>query len=246
MSRYHRLRPDSIIRTIEALQNRINAPFPCSGLSNVCVELLAVARCAQNRVAAAERPNIGLRMLIATILLCGVAGLAYVIPAIRNANASDDNLYGIMQGLEASMNIVVLVGATVLFLWTFEARRNRSRALKYLHELRSIIEVIDMHQLSKTANGNPKITTCPAPAERDLPLTEVSLYLQFSSEMLSLAAKIAALYAQGVKDTQVLETTSNLQQLAANLSNTTWQKIEVVERKIADNRPGQPIPGTPA
>ncbi|MGE8941145.1 hypothetical protein ACO2I3_04465 [Leptospira interrogans] len=236
---YRELNPDSIIRTIRAIQERINEPFPCSGLSRVCGELLCVAGDAKKRLSEAEQPDLGLRSLVIALLVSGSGGLAFIIAMIWNAKANEDSLYGIVQGLEASMNIFVLVGAAVLFLLTLESRHNRARALKHLHELRSIIHVIDMHQLTKYSSDDSTITTCSVSQERRLNLSEVSLYLRYSSDLLSLAAKIAALYAQGVKDTSVIETTSDLQQLATNLSNKIWQKIEVVERKITDNRLGQ-------
>ena len=47
------------------------------------------------------------------------------------------------------MNIIVLMGAALFFLVTIEDRLKRRRALTALHELRSIVHVIDMHQLTK-------------------------------------------------------------------------------------------------
>lgn len=57
-----------------------------------------------------------------------------------------------VQFLEAGMNAVVLIGASILFLMTFETRVKRARALKAIHELRSLTHVIDIHQLPKTRN----------------------------------------------------------------------------------------------
>jgi hypothetical protein len=51
--------------------------------------------------------------------------------------------------MEAGLNDVVLIGAGIFFLLSVEVRYKRARALKALHELRSITHVIDMHQLTK-------------------------------------------------------------------------------------------------
>ena len=71
----------------------------------------------------------------------------------------------------------------------------RNRALKLLHELRSLAHIVDMHQLTK----DPGIHHRPAipglrllaPAHDDR--VELSRYLDYCSEMASLIGKIAAL-----------------------------------------------------
>ena len=54
-------------------------------------------------------------------------------------------------------------------------------------------------------------------------------YLDYCSEMLSLAAKVAAIYAQSSKDPQVVAASSDLQQITANLSSKIWQKINIAQ-----------------
>ena len=58
-----------------------------------------------------------------------------------------------MQGIEAAVNLLIVVGAAVLFLTTLEGRAKRNAALADLHQLRSIVHVIDMHQLTKDPGG---------------------------------------------------------------------------------------------
>ena len=67
----------------------------------------------------------------------------------RSVSATADNVYSVLQGVEAAANLIVLMGAGVFFLTRIEERLKRRGALKALHELRSIIHVIDMHQLTK-------------------------------------------------------------------------------------------------
>jgi hypothetical protein len=48
--------------------------------------------------------------------------------------------------------------------------------------------------------------------------------------MLSLTGKLAALYAQSVNDTVVVEAVNDIENLATNLSRKIWQKIMMVEQ----------------
>ena len=48
--------------------------------------------------------------------------------------------------------------------------------------------------------------------------------------MLSLAAKVAAFYAQSSKDPVVVAAANDIGQLTANLSNKIWQKIALVQQ----------------
>ena len=58
-------------------------------------------------------------------------------------------VFGLFQGIEAAMNITVLTGAALFFLWIDPSPIKRRRALDDLHVFRSIAHVIDMHQLTK-------------------------------------------------------------------------------------------------
>ncbi len=99
-----------------------------------------------------------------------------------------------------------------------------------LHQLQSIVHVIDMHQLTKDPSrllsGGAPTSSSP---ERPLTPFELTRYLDYCSEMLSLAAKIAALYAQATKDPVIIESTGGLEQLTANLSSKIWQKIRLTQ-----------------
>jgi hypothetical protein len=118
-----------------------------------------------------------------------------------------------------------VVGAGVLFLVTFEARTKRAEALADLHELRSIVHVIDMHQLTKDPTAGVPTMNSPA---RTLSPYELTRYLDYCSELLSLAAKVAALYAQSSTDPVVIDAVNDLERLTTNLSQKIWQKITLV------------------
>ena len=145
--------------------------------------------------------NIGCASAFSCCWLAGAAGLAGSCCLFRSVPATADNVYSVLQGLEAAANLTVLLGAGVFFLTRIEERLKRRGALKALHELRSIIHVIDMHQLTKDPSAVVSVggKTASSPA-RTLSRFEVTRYLDYCSEMLSLTSKVAVLFAQGFPD----------------------------------------------
>ena len=85
---------------------------------------------------------------------------------------SDSGIVDVITLMEAGINDVVLIGAAIFFLLSFETRYKRQRALKAIHELRSIAHVIDMHQLTKDPHRIMKganyclLYTSPSPRDR--------------------------------------------------------------------------------
>ncbi len=229
---YRTLNPDKIIVTLEQLERRIEDRFPGSGLSRVCTELTGVARETKARVEAVAAPNIPLRAISILSLLAGLTLLGYVATIIE-VKRDAENLYGVLQGLDSAFNIIILMGAGALFLSGLEARWKRQQALTHLHELRSIVHVVDMHQLTKDPSRISTVAVAtPNSPQRPLSPFELARYLDYCSEMLSLAAKVAALYAQGTKDPVVVETASDLGQITSNMSGKIWQKITLVQSQM--------------
>jgi hypothetical protein len=230
---YRTLDPDRIVETIAQLERRIADRFPHAGLGRVCRELLDVAHESKARARAAARADPWLRLAVLTVLGVGLLLLGYVVSIIE-VKRDAENLFGVLQGIDAAMNIVVLMGAGLLFLFTLEARANRQRTLAHLSELRSIVHVIDMHQLTKDPSALATVGSgTPSSPQRQLSPFELMRYLDYCSEMLSLAAKVAALYAQETRDPVIIETESDLVQITSNLSNKIWQKITIVQYQIA-------------
>ncbi len=232
MPRYRTLDPDSIIETLEKLEHRIEDRFPGAGLLQVCRELLQAARESKARIAAVASPNYILRAISIATVACGLAMLLY-IGTIIEVKRDAENLYGVLQGFDSAFNILVLMGAGALFLSGLESRWKRQKVLDHLHELRSIIHVIDMHQLTKDPSRGPKRSgmTLHSPS-RELSSFELTRYLDYCSELLSLSAKVAALYAQGTRDAVVIETTSDLGQITSNMAGKIWQKITMVQMQM--------------
>lgn len=218
-----------IIRTVHRLHRRIGERFPGSGLAAVCLDLAQLAESTQARARTIAAPQLGLRIIV--LLVVG-GGIAALIAAGRLARIrlGDADVIGLFQGIEAAINIAVLAGAALFFLFTLESRIKRRRVLRDLHEMRSLAHVIDMHQLTK----DPAVILDTAHRTESSPqrITDPFLltrYLDYCSEMLSLIGKLAALYAQYLPDSVVIDAVNDIETLTTDLGRKIWQKIAIIE-----------------
>lgn len=227
---YLSLDPRLIVATLDQLHRRIAERFPDSGLTKVCADLCDVGRRSHQRAEAIERPAYLLRAGTLLLIMLGLALLIYVAGLLVSSQRASDDLFSTIQAIDASFNIVILTGATIFFLVSLEERIKRRRSLLALNELRSIVHVIDMHQLTKdpVMLSGPRTAASP---ERHMTPFELTRYLDYCSEMLSLTAKIAALYAQSSSDAVVIDVVSDLTTLTTNLSSKIWQKITLVQTR---------------
>lgn len=246
MTNYRALDPIKIVATLDQLERRIDARFPGAGLAKLSHAVADTARAASANAADIAAPSWRHRLFGAAAIALGVLVLGY-IGVNLDYRKSTDSIFTVLQGIDSAFNIIVLMGASSLFVMRQEEIDKRNRALKHLHELRSIIHIIDMHQLTK----DPSVTTLAGPATSESPKRilspfELSRYLDYCSEMLSLTAKIAALYAQSSQDSVVISTVNELEALAANLSEKIWQKIGMLHQEIAPPLPVQIVPSAQA
>ncbi len=174
-------------------------------------------------------PNLLLRVSIYVVIAIGIGAFVYLGLTIH-LQVGNAEVFGVFQGIEAAMNITVLVGAALFFAVSLEDRLKRRRVLKNLHGFRSLAHVVDMHQLTKDPsalmNRGPVTTTSPA---RPMSRFELTRYLDYCSEMLSLCGKLAALYAQSLPDPVVIDAVNDIEELTTNLSRKIWQKITILE-----------------
>jgi hypothetical protein len=238
---YRRLDPDRIIATLEQLEARIGERFPQAGLRRVCQELLDVARQTKSRMEAVRRPHLPLRAMSLALTGTGLV-LLYYVGSIIEIKRDADNLFGVLQGIDSAFNILIVMGATALFLSSVEARWKRQRLLADLHELRSLVHVIDMHQLTKDPSAGATVATgTPSSPQRQLTPFELVRYLDYCSELLSLAAKVAALYAQHTRDPVIIAAESELAQITSNMAGKIWQKITIVQDQMRAEAGSRPV-----
>jgi hypothetical protein len=225
---YGTLDPEQIAATIDRLRQRIERRFPGSGLAMVCGELDRIAEKARERAAWIARPILPLRVAVVLLTALIVAGLLVTLSSLH-APSESFNLVEFVQLLESGINDVVLVGAAIFFLVTLENRIKRHRALAAIHEMRAIAHVIDMHQLTKDPEwvlGRGQETGVLPP--RTMSPFELSRYLDYCSEMLSLTGKVAVLYVQQFDDDVALAGVNEVENLTNGLSRKIWQKLMVL------------------
>ncbi|MFO0945977.1 MAG: hypothetical protein U1D30_08530 [Planctomycetota bacterium] len=228
-----RLDAAKIIETVVLLRVRIEERFPNSGLSRVAAEMELIANQAMVRVGKIQRANVPLR-LFELVLVASIATIAIGVFSRIDVEAwrhTMDDLVDFVQFVEAGLGTVVFLGAAILFLFTMENRLKRKRALDALYELRSIVHIIDMHQLTKDPerlSGRWSVTK-HSPMLKMTPF-ELNRYLDYCSELLSLTSKVGMLYGQGFSDSEVLAAIDQIESLANDLARKIWQKIMILDR----------------
>ncbi len=218
-----------VIQTIERLENRITERFPESGLKQVCHNFSTIAKDSKRRIDWIEQPNLWLRCGIGSFILIAVLTFIYAINSLELRVKLPD-LAELIQILEALLNDIILVGAALFFLITFELRIKRARTMQSLHELRGLAHVVDMHQLTKDpAILIGKLQPTASSPKRTLTAFELKRYLDYCSELLDLIGKMAALYSQRLPDPQIVSAANDIEDLCTSMSRKIWQKIVKIE-----------------
>jgi hypothetical protein len=227
-----RLDSGKVFETLRRLTSRIDERFPGSSLSGISRQLSEMDDEQASVLSALRKPIYLLRALTAVglALLAGlVLWAAVILIGEMRSGVEDWNTF--FQTTESVANEFILLAIVSLFLGNLEVRYKRRIALRSLHSLRNFAHVVDMHQLTKdpvvllSAAYEP---TASSPARSMSPI-DVTRYLDYCSELLSIVGKLAALHLQYVQDPVVLESVSDLESLTQGLSNKIWQKIISVD-----------------
>ena len=227
---YRTLDADRIEATLETLLKRIDERFPSRGLSNLCKDILDLARQNKERLAKVSHPNIWLRTGAIVAIATGAVGLAWFAMSLPRLDVNSE-ISNVLQGVDAAVNTVALSGAASWFLLNLDTRWRRRAVLRDLHELRSIAHVVDMHQLTKDPTQLHKGYSSTASSQvHDMSEFELMRYLDYCSEMLSLTGKLAALYMQNMRDPVIIEAVNEIEDLTTSLSRKIWQKIMILNQ----------------
>ncbi|WP_026353760.1 hypothetical protein [Woodsholea maritima] len=232
-----RLHAQSIIKALRQLVLRVEERFPTTSLNGVCKDLLEQAERSDRRVRAIARPYMLLRGGLMILVVLGLAGQAVIISHMVNLfdfNVSNTEVFSFVEGVDAALNTLILMGAGIFFLTTVEERIKRRRALSDLHQLRAIAHIIDMHQLTKdpTAILGHGPRTQSSPDREPMTAFQLNRYLDYCSEMLSLTAKLAALYGQSAHDPVIINAVADVENLTTALSRKIWQKIMLINPNV--------------
>jgi hypothetical protein len=229
-----KLDAERVLRTSARLERRIAERFPEAGLLRIAGQLVELASRAKATTAWIARPNAGLRVASFVVVGAMLVSLVLLVTSTVRAGGAEGplGLGELVQISEATMNGLVLLGAAVWFFVSFETRFKRGRVLKALQQLRTVAHLIDVHQLTKDPDviGEKARRTASSPSH-DLTPFEMARYLDYCTEMLSLTAKIAALYSEGFDDPDSLDAVTDLEGLTNALQHKIWQKIVLLESR---------------
>jgi len=181
-------------------------------------------------VAYLRRPNWPIRGAVGLVIVAMAVVVVLGALSVR-VSSQVHSVSELVQTLDASINDIVFLGVAIFFFVTLETRIKRRKALGSLQQLRSIVHIVDMHQLTKDPERlmSPQPDTSSSP-ERTMTAPELGRYLDYCSEMLSLTSKIAASFAQSFNDPVVLSTVNEIETLVTGLSGKIWQKITLLDR----------------
>jgi hypothetical protein len=232
---------EKITETLDVLHARIGERFADCGLLKVCVELNQLARASRDRIAWITRPNKTIRLGISLVIAVGIIACLFGLHWLK-LQPSVPSFGEFVQLTEAFLNTLVLVGASLFFLFTLETRIKRMRTLKALHELRSIAHVIDMHQLTKDPVISYSVGEQPTPSspKRLLNAFELRRYLDYCAELLSIVGKTAALYSQKMPDETIVAAANDVETLCASMGHKIWQKIMIIHADL-QRQPHDPL-----
>ena len=237
--KYTELESKHILTTLNKLHDRILERFPKSGLSSVCAKCIKVAAEVDQLLRRIEKPIWFLRGLIWVTILLVLAIIIGIFSILFQQSSGINGWADILQASEAGVNDLNFLAIAIWFIDSLEKKAKRKAVLKSLHRLRSMAHVVDMHQLTKDpvkliASKLLQTSTASSP-ERSMSAFELSRYLDYCSEMLSLISKMAALHALKENDSIVLEAVNDIEQLADGLSSKIWQKLSMLDNDILKN-----------
>jgi hypothetical protein len=242
---YRTLDPKKLLATIQLFRERIAKVFPASGLSEVSAELEETAMLCFAEAEKVKRPLWGLRIAVAVAVLVLLSLPLELFWFLRFHMKFEDleNFGEFMQATDAGFNVLLLLAGAAIFLVSVENRVKRRRALKVLHELRSLAHVVDMHQLSKdpvmdlsVLDEGTRLNDRPKAIQQ---AEDLWYYLSFSTDLLSVIGKLAACFAHEEIDRIVLDTINEIETVSTALSRKIWQKMSLV-------KPPHPVLQTPS
>jgi hypothetical protein len=206
-----KLRPDKLIATSLELATWIRKEHPSAHLSDVADDVYALTTEAVAKAERIRRPMYWLRLL----LTLAFAGLAYGV-YWHYTHHSEKEFMDLLNSLKP---LGVFAGSAVIFVITLETRVKRWKALKAIHELQSVVHIIDMHQLGKDPMIE-KFRDDPDGVE-----VKMEQYLHCCTALIAIVSKIGQLYLDHFYDASATTAVNEFEAVATGTSQKIWSKI---------------------
>ncbi|MEO1554662.1 MAG: hypothetical protein AAFR82_12090, partial [Pseudomonadota bacterium] len=210
---YRSLNPDLIVKTTARLSERMDARFGGRGLSLVAKELTKFAQEEVGRAKLISQPRWLIRGFAYLLILSGIMVIGYIAWTVKiDFQASPS--FDMFEGVEAFINLLILLSAGIWFLLNLETRMKRHDVLERINQLRSIAHVIDMHQLSKDPMSDLHIgAKSESQPESDLHGYELVRYLDYCADLLAITGKLASIYLEYIEDPVVIASVNDFESL---------------------------------
>lgn len=227
---YQRLDATDVKRTVDRLARRIEARFPDRNLRHVCA---SVSDAVDDLLLRPQSPWYAVLRVISrlaiAVLLIGVVIAVVVVVAQAASDQQPESVWSWIQIIESAINDAVFIAVAIFFLWHVPLRVQRAHDLAAVHRLRSLAHVIDMHQLTKDPDRlRDDFEATSETLELGMTPAELSHYLDYCSELLSLVSKTAALFAEHSTDNTVLQSVEAVESMTTGMSRKIWQKIALL------------------
>lgn len=223
---YRSLDARRLVEAAGKLADKVEGSFPGSGLSSLAREVFCVTAETVERVVEISRPNWGLRFAVGVLVLLAVLGPLF-FSVLLHFRETVSSLGDFLEATDAGLHMLLVLGAGIAFLVTLEGRLQRKRALSAIAEFRSLAHLVDMHQINK----DPGIDERGLPEGEDTRTVrsdaQLGVYLDYSSDLLSIIGKLAAYYGQHLQDRVVLDAVNEIEGLSSGLAAKFWQKIMI-------------------
>lgn len=225
----------SVRATAERLDARIGARFPNRNLTRLPRQLIEVIdHLAQRQdVWQTRRRWLVLSCRVGILMVVGGLVAALVLIGVQASASTEPHGWDWLSVFESLVNDAVFAGIAIYFMWALPERLQRHGDLATLQRLRSLAHVIDMHQLTKDPERlRSDFHSTSASVPLDLTAIELSNYLDYCSELLSMVGKTAALFGEHTDDRTTLSTIAGIEELTNGLSRKIWAKISLLPAAI--------------
>jgi HAMP domain-containing protein len=220
-----------VTATASKLVRRIDVRFGECELKRLATLVAATASNSHRRLNWPYRSGLGVKLLVWPGVLTALVGLAYGLSWL-NLKVEVNSAVDFVQGLDALLGILVMLGAASWFFLTLGSRLVRSKLTKAVQELRALAHTVDLVQLDKDPDRlnwkSSEITALSPSLGKANTAFLLGRYLDYCAELLSLIGKIGALYSEQVTDTTVLGELAELEKLTNQYRDNIGTKMSLI------------------
>jgi hypothetical protein len=220
-----------VTATASKLVSRIDVRFGECELKRLATLVAATANNSHRRLNRPYRSGLVVKLLVWPGVFAALVGLVYGLSWLK-LKVEVNSALDFVQGLDALLGIMVMLGAASWFFLTLGSRLVRRKLTKAVQELRALAHMVDLVQLDKDPDRLNWKSSEATPLSPSLGKANTAFllgrYLDYCAELLSLIGKIGALYSEQVTDTTVLGELAELEKLTNQYRDNIGTKMSSI------------------